>query len=430
MTAAPGPRRRVRTQVAVVGAGPAGLVLANVLIRAGVDAVLVERRSRTDVEGRARAGLVEHRIVEYLRALGLADRLLSDGTRHGWCDFLCAGRLLRFDYAAQSGGVRHWVYPQQLLVRDLVAALCAAGRPPEFSRPAVRVHAAADGSGPARVECAGLDVECDYVVGCDGPRGVTAQALSRPAAPRGDLDERYPYDWLTLLAEVDRVVPGVVYAVHEDGFAGVMPRTSRIARLYLEIPAGDAVSRWSAARVHERLRTRLSGTRPSGAARRRGAGRSAAEAVPRLGRIVETGVLRMRSRVRQRFQHGRLFLAGDAAHVLTPSGAKGMNLAVADAADLADALIRRYRDGDEAYLAGYTSRRLPEVLRTRDLAAGFLDLLHPQGRQPADRRAALAARLARITELAEPGAAGAAFAHWYVGAGPDLPLPHPQESAP
>ncbi|MFW6691882.1 FAD-dependent monooxygenase [Streptomyces sp. MAR4 CNX-425] len=426
-----GPRRRLRTQVAIVGAGPAGLVLANVLLRAGVDAVLVERRSRADVERRARAGLVEHRIVEYLRAHGLADRLLADGTRHGWCEFLCAGRLLRFDYAAQSGGVRHWVYPQQLLVRDLVAALYAAGRPPEFSRPAVRVHAGADGSGHARVECAGLDVDCDYVVGCDGPYGVSAHALPAAPAPEPEpgagpgaapepgpqcgLDERYPYDWLTLLAEVDRVVPGVVYAVHEDGFAGVMPRTARLARLYLEIPAGDAAARWTPARVHERLRTRLTG---------------AGAAVPRLGRIVESGVLRMRSRVRQRFQHGRLFLAGDAAHVLTPSGAKGMNLAVADAADLADALIRRYRHGDEAYLAGYTSRRLPEVLRTRNLAAGFLDLLHPRGPQPADRRAALAARLARLTELAAPGAAGAAFAHWYVGAGPDLPVPHTSEPTP
>lgn len=425
-------RRRVRTQVAVVGAGPAGLVLANVLLRAGIEVTVVERRSRAEVERRARAGLVEHRIVEYLRAHGLAGRLLAEGTRHGWCDFLCSGRLLRFDYAAQSGGVRHWVYPQQLLVRDLIADLLAAGHIPEFSLPATRVHAGGDG--PAHVECAGLDIECDYVVGCDGPHGVTPQALPPETArgggpggapsgppgtvPEGELDERYPYDWLTLLAEVDRGVPGVVYAVHEDGFAGVMPRTSRIARLYLEIPAGDATARWTAARVHERLRTRLVG---------------AGSAVPKIGRIVETGVLRMRSSVRQRFQHGRLFLAGDAAHVLTPSGAKGMNLAVADAADLADALIRRYRDGDEAHLAGYTARRLPEVLRTRDLAAGFLNLLHPQGQHPADRRAELALRLERLRELAEPGAAGAAFAHWYVGAGPGLPTHHtvePRESTP
>lgn len=405
-------QRRVRTQVAVVGAGPAGLVLANVLLRAGIRVAVVERRSRAEVERRARAGLVEHRVVEYLRAHGLADRLLAEGTRHGWCDFLCAGGLLRFDYAAQSGGVRHWVYPQQLLVRDLIADLRAAGHTPEFSLPATGVHV--DGAGPARVECDGLDIECDYVVGCDGPHGITPRALPPETAPQDGLDERYPYDWLTLLAEVDRGVPGVVYAVHEDGFAGVMPRTSHIARLYLEIPAGDATARWTAARVHERLRTRLVG---------------AGAAVPRLGRIVETGVLRMSSSVRQRFQHGRLFLAGDAAHVLTPSGAKGMNLAVADAADLADALIRRYRDGDEAYLSDYTARRLPEVLRTRDLAAGFLDLLHPQGRHPADRRAELARRRQRLGELAEPGAAGAAFAHWYVGAGPDLPAPRPPRSA-
>ncbi|MFD5319962.1 FAD-dependent monooxygenase [Streptomyces sp. NPDC127098] len=394
--------RRLSTQVAIVGAGPAGLVLACALGRVGVDALVLERHPREVVERRPRAGLLEPRVVAYLRSLGLAGRLLVEGTRHGWCDFLCRGERLRVDYAAHSGGLRHWVYPQQSLVRDLVAALCGAGRPPLFGRPVTAVPAPA--TGRPRVECEGLEIDCEYVVGCDGAHGVTGDALPRALSGRGV--RRYPYDWLTVLAEVDRPVEGVLYALHEEGFAGLMPRSHHVARLYLQVPAGDDPERWPAHRIHERLRVRLAGVLGE---------------LPRIGRVTGTGVLRMRSSIRDHLVSGRLLLAGDAAHVLTPSGAKGMNLAIADAAELAHAFARRYLDGDRQGLAAYAARRLPHVHATQRFSDRLLRLLHLSPRDLHDPVRALALRAAEIRRLAEPGRHATAFARQYVGAGPELP---------
>ncbi|GAA2608545.1 4-hydroxybenzoate 3-monooxygenase [Streptomyces axinellae] len=435
-----GTRRLVRTEVGIVGAGPAGLVLANVLLAAGIDAYVVERGSRAEAEQRARAGLLEHQVVEYLRAHGLADRLLAEGTRHGWCEFLCEGDRLRFDYAARTGGAQHWVYPQQFLVRDLIARLEEAGRLPFFGCPATAVHPAPDGgggtgagrtgaeesgatgAGAARIECAELTVECDYVVGCDGRHGIARAAL--PEDMRGELTHRYPYDWLTLLTEVDRQVEGVLYAVHEDGFAGVMPRTGGLARVYLQVPAGDEAGRWPEARARERLAARLSGAR---------------DALPRVGRVLEAGVLRMRGAVGRHLRYGRLFLAGDAAHLLTPSGAKGLNLAVADAADLAHALVRHYRDGDVAELETYSRRRLAHAWRVQEFSDQLLRLLHLSAPE-ASGGAPFTLRLKRerIQRLIEPGPTGAVFAREYVGSGatvpgpaaPPLPPPSPTPSSP
>ncbi|MDT0342001.1 4-hydroxybenzoate 3-monooxygenase [Streptomyces litchfieldiae] len=386
--------RRLRTQVAIIGAGPAGLVLADLLHRAGVDFLVVERRSREHVETRPRAGLLEHRVVETLRRHGLAGRLLAEGVRHGWCDFRCLGRSVRVDYGALSGGLRHWVYPQQLLVRDLIAQLERAGRAPLFGT-AVRALSEVTGPRP-RVLCDGLEIACDHVIGADGFRGV-----SRAALPPGHrvLHRRYPYDWLTVQAEVDRPVAGVVYAVSPDGFAGMMPRTSRLARFYLQCAPGDTPERWPAGRVREQLAARLG------------------EELPRIGDLLEVRVLRMRGSVTEPPRHGRLLLAGDAAHLLTPSGAKGMNLAIADAVDLADALVRHHRDGDDAALDGYARRRLAEVWRVQEFSDRLLRLLHLPADAGDDPRFALRLRLAAFQRLAEPGPHATAFAHAYVGSG-------------
>ncbi|KNB50486.1 FAD-dependent monooxygenase [Streptomyces caatingaensis] len=403
------PERTVRTQVAIAGAGPAGLVLACVLLRAGIAVEIVERQPRETVEQRARAGMVEHRVVEYLRAHRLADGLLAHGVRHGWCDFLIPGERLRLDYAARAGGAAHWVYPQQYLVRDLVAALETAGGRPYFARPVTAVHAPA-GERPA-LRCPGLVVEADYLVGCDGPHGVTREAL--PAALRDDASHRYPYDWLTVLAEVDRPVDGVVYGVHRRGFAGIMPRTARLARCYLQIPAGDSAADWPRERVRAELGTRL--LTPHGA-------------LPRVGRLTDTGVLRMRSTISQRLCHGRVFIAGDAAHLLAPAGAKGMNAAVADAADLADALVRHYQDRDDAPLAGYSARRLHHIWRVQEFADRFLDLLNTARPDGDDGRFGLHLKRERIRRLTEDGPFGTDFAHQYAGTGelpPALPTPGP-----
>ncbi|RKN07194.1 4-hydroxybenzoate 3-monooxygenase [Streptomyces radicis] len=383
--------RRLRTQVAIIGAGPAGLVLANVLTRAGVDCRVVERRSRAHVEARARAGLLEHRTVATLRRHGLAGRLLSDGVRHGWCDFRCLDRSVRVDYGTLSGGHAHWVYPQQFLVRDLIEALGRGGVRPLFSQ-TVRAVADIDTTRP-RVRCDTLEIACDYVVGCDGFRGVSRAAL--PRAHRV-VPHRYPYDWLTVLAEVDEAAPGVVYAVGAEGFAGMMPRTRHLSRFYLQCAAGDTEAHWPARRIREQLHARLT-------------------PLPRIESLPEVRVLRMRSSVTEPLRHGRLLLAGDAAHVLTPSGAKGMNLAIADAAGAAEALVRGLREGDAGALAAYSGRRLAEIWRVQEFSDRLLRLLHlPPGEDP---RFALRMRLAAIERLAEPGPHAAAFAHQYVGSG-------------
>jgi p-hydroxybenzoate 3-monooxygenase len=380
--------------VGIVGAGPAGLVLANLLVRAGVETVVVERQTREHVEQRARAGLLEDRTVRRLHERGLADRLVREGTRHGVCEFRLLDRCVPLDYAALSGGSRHWVYPQQFLVRDLIAELEHAGCPPLFETAA---HAVVDAAGDRpRIVCDGLDVDCDYVAGCDGFQGIARAAF--PAALGSTVGHRYPFDWLTVLAEVDRPADAVAYALHPDGFAGMMPRTPTVSRFYLQCPPGDSPERWPAARVVEQLRNRLA---VGGAT------------LPRLGDILATQVLGMRCAVTEPLRHGRLFLAGDAAHVLTPSGAKGANLAIADAWALAEALIACCLEGDEHGLDTYTERRSTEIWRTQEFSDRLLRLLH----LPADEEPefALRMRLGAISRLTEPGPHATAFAHQYAG---------------
>ncbi|MEU8840372.1 FAD-dependent monooxygenase [Streptomyces roseus] len=404
------PRRRV--QVAVVGAGPAGLVLANVLHRAGVPVEVRERSSRSEVEQQARAGLIEHRVVEYLREQGLADRLLAEGGRHDWCEFVCLGERIRVPYGDLSGGAGHWVYPQQFLVRDLIASYERSGGVVRFDCPVLEV----DTAGPRPlVRCPDEVLEAEYVVGCDGPRSTVAQAF--PADAAGSVERRYPYDWLTVLAEVDRPVDGIRYALHEAGFAGKMPRTPRLARFYLQVPPEADPAEWTEARIREQLSLRL----------QLGAGD------PEPGAVTEVGMLRLRGRVREHVRAGRLLLAGDAAHVLTPSGAKGLNLAVADVADLADTLLGRYRDGEgsggggggdgdgdgggEEALAGYDRRRHQAAWTAQEFSDRLLDLLHLPPGDSAESAFGLRLRRERVARLAAAGPEGESFARAYGGAG-------------
>ncbi|MEU3498114.1 FAD-dependent monooxygenase [Kitasatospora cineracea] len=391
------------TTVAVVGAGPAGLVLAHGLRRAGVEVAVHERLSRAELEATARAGVLEHRVVEHLRALGLADRLTAEGERHGRCEISCLGERVVVDYGALSGGVRHWVYPQQSLVRDLIAAYERDGGTIAFGSPVESV--APDGDGAVLLRTAAGGLRARYAVGCEGAHGVVAAAFPDGAAGP---QRRYPYDWLTVLARIDRPVAAVRYAVHADGFAGMMPRTADVGRFYLEVPAGERVEDWAAGRIRAELVRRLD----------LGGGD------PRPGELLETGVLRMRGRVAGRFRHGRLLLAGDAAHTVTPSGAKGLNSAVADAADLVGALLADLRGAGGAgdALDGYQQRRLEAAWRTQEFSDRLLELLHlPAGLPPEQREFALRLRLERIHRIARPGPEGAEFARAYAGAG-ELPV--------
>ncbi|MEV4557385.1 FAD-dependent monooxygenase [Kitasatospora sp. NPDC049285] len=393
------------TRIAVVGAGPAGLVLAHVLHRAGLAVTVHERLPRTVLEQTPRAGVLEHRVVEYLRTLGLADRLTAAGERHGWCEIACLGERVLVDYGALSGGIRHWVYPQQLLVRDLIDSYLRAGGEIAFDSPVTAVTA--DGDGRPVLHTAAGELRADFAVGCDGAHGVVATAFPPGAEGPG---RRYPYDWLTVLAGISRPVEGIRYAVHTDGFAGMMPRTADVGRFYLEVPAGERLDGWDEPRIRAELERRLELDADD----------------PAIGGLLETGMLRMRGRVARQLRAGRLFLAGDAAHTVTPSGAKGLNSAVADAADLAAVLVAHDRDGDDAVLDGYQRRRLAAAWQVQEFSDRLLDLLHlPAGCPPQEREFALRLRLERIHRIAAPGPEGVDFARAYAGAGELTPPPAP-----
>ncbi|MDX6681311.1 MAG: p-hydroxybenzoate 3-monooxygenase [Solirubrobacteraceae bacterium] len=391
---------RRRTQVAIVGAGPAGLLLANVLIAAGVDCVVVEHRSREHVQTRARAGFLEQRTVDCLRRHGLCAGLDAAAARHVRCEFRSERRSFVVDYGELAGGRAHWVYPQQLLVRDLVQSLVSRGGDVRFSHAVERVEGV-DSDAPLLVcrSAAGetLEISCEIVAGCDGARGISCQALAGGGAQA--IERRYPFGWLTVLAEADPPPAHIVYAMHADGFAAHVPRTPEVSRFYLQCAAGDTASDWPAERVWAQLRRRLS---PHGAA----------ELTP--GRILEQGVLAMRSSVTAPMQHGRLYLAGDAAHVLTPCGAKGMNLAIADADALARSLVARLRDGDGEQLDGYGARRLPDVWRSQEFSDWLLHLLHePLAGTAVDYERRL--RAARLEQLEHSPSFAQTFARRYVG---------------
>ncbi|WP_051367377.1 4-hydroxybenzoate 3-monooxygenase [Hamadaea tsunoensis] len=385
------------TQVCVAGAGPAGLVLAIALGRAGIDCTVVERRPRAYLEQQARAGFLEHRVVAYLREQGVAPGL-DQGMSHARCEFRLPDRRFCLPYGELAGGFAHTVYPQHLLVADLIATLLAEGGKILFEY-AITGVTGLDGDRP-KVTCRAdqgppVDIACDLVAGCDGWRGVTRTAV--PAGPR-TVAVRYPFNWLTLLAEVPPDADQVVYALHDNGFAGQMPRTPKVSRFYLACPPESAVADWPDDRVWKELGERLStGGAPA----------------PRPGPILDKGMLAMRSAVTEPMQYGRLFLAGDSAHPLTPVGAKGMNLAIADAAHLAGAMTAYYRDGDESRLRGYSDSRLPLVWRAHEFSDRFLRMLHPAGSDYED-----ALGRSRWDQLERNSAAARVFAAEYVGSGP------------
>ncbi|MGW1893270.1 4-hydroxybenzoate 3-monooxygenase [Streptomyces sp. NPDC002004] len=391
------------TSVVVVGAGPAGLVLANLLHRAGVDCIVLEAESREFIERRPRAGFLEEWAVRALAAHGLADRLLERAETQGEFEFRFDGRRHVVETAELSGR-RHFVYPQPLLVTDLLAAYAdRAGRHIRFGVRDVRLHDVA-GERPAVSftdprSGARHHITCDFVAGCDGARGVTRAAIpeGRTVMTRHDLGVA----WLALLAEAPPSADGVVFGIHERGFGAHMARGPRTTRYYLQVPPGDDAENWPHTRVWDELHTRL-----------------AAAGAPRLteGPLVEKVVLDMHNYVVEPMAYGRLYLAGDAAHLVAPIAAKGMNLAINDALLLADALCGHYR-GDDGGLAGYSEACLRRVWQYQEFSQWLSDVLH--GASSGDRfRAGTAS--ARLRRLLGSEQAAKAFAGQYLGEEADL----------
>ncbi|MYU28096.1 4-hydroxybenzoate 3-monooxygenase [Streptomyces reticuli] len=387
-----------RRPVVVVGAGPAGLTVGNILRAAGVDCLILETESREFIEQRPRAGVIEEWAVRGLERRGLADALSARAERHSVCEFRFEGHGHRFPYAELTGR-HHWVYPQPLLVTDLVREYAdVRGGEIRFGVRDVRLHDL-DSDRPA-VSYTDPDsgerrlVHCAFVAGCDGARGASRAALP----PRARI-ARYDYGigWLALLAEAPPSADCVLFGMHADGFAGHMPRSPEMTRYYLQCPPGDDPDSWSHERVWDALRRRL------GAAGR-----------PPLteGRLLEKRVLDMHNYVVEPMVFGRLFLAGDAAHLVAPIAAKGMNLALHDAFLLGDALVAYLTAGDTAGLDGYSDACLRRVWDYQEFSEWLSEIYHGASCGDPYRSGT---RLARLRRLFTSPAAAAAFAEQYLG---------------
>lgn len=362
-------RRELRTRVGIVGAGPAGLVLAKLLSLAGIDSVVLESRSRSYVEARVRAGVLEAPSVELLREIGVAGRLDREGMGHHGISLRFAeapgeqARDHRIDFADLVGrGIT--VYGQQEVVKDLLAdRVDDAGLPVEFDVSDVAVHDVTTDA--PSITWTGADgarnrLRCDVVAGCDGFHGVS-RALVLGAGGDGTVAEReYPFAWLGVLAKAAPTTDELVYAHHDHGFALYSMRNPEVTRLYLQVPPDTDPAAWSDARIWDELHTRLSCE-----------GFSLNE-----GEFLEKpGVTGMRSMVASPMRRGRLFLAGDAAHIVPPTGAKGMNLAIADVRVLAEAITRFYA-GSEAGFDDYSATCLRRVWRAEHFSWFMTSMLH------------------------------------------------------
>jgi len=382
--------------VAIIGAGPAGLLLGHLLHLRGIDSVVLERHTREHIERRIRAGVLEQGTVSLLDAVGLAERLLRERMIHRGLELLFDGAGHRIPLTELTGR-ELTIYGQHELVKDLVAARLDTGRPLLFSSPAVGVSGLDTEAPVVHFVLDGRRVElrCDLVAGCDGFHGV-----SRPSIPSGALtvyEREHPYAWLGVLAQAPPSSDELIYAYHDRGFALHSMRSPLITRLYLQVPPDEDLAAWPDQRIWQELRTRLA----------RSSGFELAG-----GPILDKGVTALRSFVAEPLRYGWLFLAGDAAHIVPATGAKGLNLAVADVAVLAAALDEWYADGHTGGLDAYSDTCLRRVWRVQHFSWWMTSMLHrsPDG-DPFTRRL----QLAQLRYLTTSTAAATSFAENYVG---------------
>jgi p-hydroxybenzoate 3-monooxygenase len=349
----------VRTQVAIVGAGPAGLLLSHLLGLEGVESVLLERQTAEYVQARIRAGILEAGTVELLRNVGLGERLDVEGMEHRGIHLQWPGNRHHLDFVGLTGR-SVTVYGQTEVTKDLMAAREKAGRPAFYSASDVELHDVTESPSVTFVDADGRArrIDADVVVGCDGFHGP-----SRSAVPAPKVWERtYPFAWLGVLADVAPSTDELIYAWHPDGFAMHSMRSPRVSRFYLQVAPDEDIEKWSDDRIWTALAERLG--------------------VPgwtlRTGPITEKSVLPMRSFVTTPMRHGNLYLAGDAAHIVPPTGAKGLNLAVADVALLSTALIASLRGNDELVDA-YSETALRRVWRCTHFSWWMTSMLHRHG---------------------------------------------------
>ncbi len=386
----------MRTQVGIVGAGPAGLTLAQLLHREGIESVVLENRSREYVEHRIRAGVIEQTIADLLVGAGVGARMQREGIVHHGIELQFAGERHRIPLSELTGGRTIVIYGQTEVVKDLIESRLDAGLPLLFEVSDVGVHELETDRPSIHFHQDGHahELECDVIAGCDGFHGI-----SRPSIPGGVLREysrEYPFGWLGILAAVAPSNDELVYSHHDRGFALLSLRSPELSRLYIQCRPDEDLGEWPDDRIWEELQLRLGLE-----------GWTLAE-----GPILEKGVTGMRSYVAEPMRYGRLFLAGDAAHIVPPTGAKGLNLALHDVRLLAEALISFFRTGGSELLDAYSDACLRRVWRAEHFSWWMTSMLH---RLESDGDFGLKLQLSQLRYVTTSTAAATSLAENYVG---------------
>jgi p-hydroxybenzoate 3-monooxygenase len=354
--------KEIHTQVVIVGAGPAGLLLGQLLQREGIDSVVLERRSREYVEKRVRAGVIEFGVANFIEAAGAGERMRREGLVHHGVEIRFERTSHRIALSELAAGKSIVVYGQQEVVKDLVGLRLAAGAALLFDTEGKSIDGLTDDV--AFVDAQGPDgpvrITGDFVAGCDGSFGVANRTI--PFSVLRRYERTYPFSWLGILAEAAPNTEELIYCRHENGFALYSMRSPTLSRLYLGVRPDETLNEWSDERIWHELNVRL-----------------ATDAMPEInqGRIIERGITAMRSVVIEPMRFGRLFLAGDAAHIVPPTGAKGMNLALADVRVLSDALLASLQHHDDTWLDAYSSTCLERVWRAEEFSNYMTQMLHP-----------------------------------------------------
>jgi p-hydroxybenzoate 3-monooxygenase len=384
-----------RTQVGIVGAGPAGLMLAQLLQLHGIESVVLETRSREYCEQRVRAGVLEQGTIDLLEQAGVGDRMRSEGLVHTGVELQFDGERHRIPLTDLTGR-SIVIYGQTEVVKDLIAARSDLGLPLHFEVADVSVHELTSERPRIRYQHGGAshELECDVIAGCDGFHGVCRASI--PAEALRTFEREYAFGWLGILAAVAPSNDELVYAHHERGFALLSLRSPELSRLYVQCRPDEDIAEWSDDRIWEELQLRLGLD-----------GWMLDE-----GPVLEKGVTGMRSFVVEPMCHGRLYLAGDAAHIVPPTGAKGLNLAIADVRTLAEALTAWYASGSSALLDAYSSTCLRRVWRAEHFSWWMTSMLH---RAPDDDQFDLRLQLSQLRYLASSQAAATSLAENYVG---------------
>jgi p-hydroxybenzoate 3-monooxygenase len=388
-----------RTQVGIVGAGPAGLMLSHLLHLAGISSVILETRSREAIEATIRAGVLEQNTVDLMVETGVGERLQREGFVHHGFDFRFEGHSHRIDLTGLTGGRQITVYPQHEVLKDLIQVRLEAGADIRFGVRDVSLH---DVTTSPRIRFTNQDgtageLACVLVGGCDGSYGVSRPVI--PEEKRRDFLRIYPFGWFGILAEAPPSSDELIYARHERGFALISTRSPEVQRMYFQCDPSDSVDNWSDDRIWEELQTRTEGD-----------GFRLTE-----GRIFQKNIVPMRSFVCEPMQYGKLFIAGDAAHTVPPTGAKGLNLAVADVFVLSRAMERYLKSGADDGLQGYSTTALKRIWRAQHFSWWMTSMLHRfDDASEFDRRR----QLAELDLVTSSEAAARTVAENYVG----LPL--------